>query len=226
MRLIAIEDAGASLVLIGESIKQSALELLGSQDAAGARWLTPDELMGLEPRGAGAVAIRCAHGAETLAFLQYTSGSTSAPRGVCITHGNALANTRALIVANGGDADSRVLTWLPQFHDYGLVFGVLAPMELGIGSWLMSPLTFLRRPLRWLDALGAFRITHSGAPDSAYATCLRHLAGRPYGGDLSSLVSLSCGARADPCRHGTALSGGLCAGGFAARVVLAGVWAG
>lgn len=196
LRLI-VDDAGASLVLIGESIRQSAGDLLGPQDAAHARWLTPGELMALPPAEApeGPVA------PDTLAYLQYTSGSTLAPRGVCITHGNALANARALIVASGADAESRVLTWLPQFHDYGLMFGVLAPMELGIASWLMSPLTFLRRPLRWLDALGALRITHSGAPDSAYATCLRHLAGQPYGGDLSTVVSLSCGA--EPIRAGT-----------------------
>jgi amino acid adenylation domain-containing protein len=200
LRLI-IEDAGATLVLVGESIRQSAADLLGSQDAPGARWLTTADLMALEPLSPALSSSDAPAGPDDIAYLQYTSGSTSAPRGVCISHGNALANTRAVIVANGADAESRVLTWLPQFHDYGLVVGVLAPVELGIGSWLMSPLTFLRRPLRWLDALGAFRITHSGAPDSAYANCLRHLDGQPYGGDLSSLVSLTCGA--EPIRGDT-----------------------
>ena len=118
LRLI-IEDAGATLVLVGESIRQSAADLLGSQDAPGARWLTTSDLMALEPLSPALSSSDAPAGPDDIAYLQYTSGSTSAPRGVCISHGNALANTRAVIVANGADAESRVLTWLPQFHDYG-----------------------------------------------------------------------------------------------------------
>ncbi|MEJ8858346.1 amino acid adenylation domain-containing protein [Variovorax robiniae] len=193
-----VEDADASLVLIAESMRQAAADLVGTQADAAPRWLTPAELQAIEPDPA---ALDVVVEPETLAYLQYTSGSTTAPRGVCLSHANALANANALTAAVGVQVHSRLLTWLPQFHDFGLMFGLLAPMSRGASSWLMSPLTFLRRPLRWLDAIAAFGITHSGAPDSAYAACLRQLAGQPYGGDLSKVVSFSCGA--EPVRVAT-----------------------
>ncbi|MEJ8845439.1 amino acid adenylation domain-containing protein [Variovorax rhizosphaerae] len=192
-----IEDAGASLVLIAESMRQAATDLVGAHGTTGVRWLTPAELQALEP----GVLVDAIVGPDTLAYLQYTSGSTSAPRGVCLSHANALANARALTTAVAVQRHSRLLTGLPQFHDFGLMFGLLAPMMVGASSWLMSPLTFLRRPLRWLDAIAEFGITHSGAPDSAYAACLRQLAGQPYARDLSGVVSFSCGA--EPVRVAT-----------------------
>ncbi len=137
----------------------------------------------------------------SLAYLQYTSGSTSSPRGVRLTHANVIANIRAVTAANHGSDASRALCWLPHFHDYGLVFGVLAPVIAGATSYLMSPVAFLRRPLRWLDAVEAHRITHSGAPESAYAACLHALGDKPLGARLDSLVSLTCGA--EPIRAAT-----------------------
>ncbi|WP_345944728.1 amino acid adenylation domain-containing protein [Variovorax sp. dw_954] len=193
-----VGDAGASLVLIAESMRQAAADL-GAHTGAGPRWLTPAELQAIEPDPAAPGDPVVEPG--TLAYLQYTSGSTSEPRGVCLSHANALANARSLATAAGVQRHSRLLTWLPQFHDFGLMTGLLAPMMAGASSWLMSPLTFLRRPLRWLDAISAFGITHSGAPDSAYAACVRQLAGQPYAGDLSTVVSFSCGA--EPVRVAT-----------------------
>jgi acyl-CoA synthetase (AMP-forming)/AMP-acid ligase II len=83
-----------------------------------------------------------------LAYLQYTSGSTATPRGVMVNHRNVLAHCKALSQAGTVSTGSRSLCWLPYFHDYGLLYGTIAPFFAGIPAYLMSPLTFLRRPLR------------------------------------------------------------------------------
>ncbi|QHE85934.1 non-ribosomal peptide synthase/polyketide synthase [Hydrogenophaga sp. BPS33] len=132
---------------------------------------------------------------DTIAYLQYTSGSTSAPRGVILTHRNIVAQCHSGARAMGMTPQSRALTWLPHHHDYGLVLGLLWPFDTGISSYLMSSLTFLRRPLRWLEAIARFEITHTGGPNFAYAACVRARQQQPeWHADLSSLRSVSCGA--------------------------------
>src|SRR5579871_243711 len=129
------------------------------------------------------------------AYLQYTSGSTTTPRGVVIRHRNVLANCAAMAAASGTTSSSRMLSWLPYFHDYGLVSGIIAPLYAGIPAWLMKPSSFLRRPLSWLEAIERFSITHTGAPAFAYAACTRALRRTPgWRGDLSRLQFASCGA--------------------------------
>ena len=189
-----LDDTAAALVWTSASLREAARQVFEPGMFTAARWIAADDLNGTAPLPAPAAP-------EALAYLQYTSGSTLAPRGVRVSHAQALANVRALHAATRVDAHSRVLTWLPHFHDYGLIFGVLAPFCAGATSWLMSPLAFLRRPLRWLDAIGALRITHSGAPPSAFLACLRALDGAAPAADLSSLVALSCGA--EPIRAET-----------------------
>jgi len=133
--------------------------------------------------------------ANNLAYLQYTSGSTSAPRGVMITQANALANCAALSNAAGVDSSSRMLSWLPHFHDYGLVYGILVPVFAGCPAYLMAPITFVRRPLKWLEAVARFGITHTGAPNFAYGTCVQAVGAQPnWSADLACLTSASCGA--------------------------------
>ena len=191
-----VEDAQAALVLTSESLMDSARTVFEPAMFASARWMSMTELRAVpdstEPRASGSRDPEPDSG--TLAYLQYTSGSTLAPRGVRISHAQALANVHALIAAGRVDTSTRMLTWLPHFHDYGLVCGMLVPFVAGATGYLMSPLTFLRRPLRWLEAVGTLRITHTGAPMSAFAACLRALGDVPLASDLSSLVSLSCGA--------------------------------
>jgi amino acid adenylation domain-containing protein len=198
-----IEDTGAALVLTSGDLLAAARRVLEPALWAMAPWTALADLAAAAPDGAPAAApaATATPTGDALAYLQYTSGSTMAPRGVRITHAQAIANMHALNEVGGVGPDSRSLVWLPHFHDYGLVHGVLAPMAGGLTSWLMSPLTFLRRPLRWLDALASLRITHSGAPASAYVACLRALDGRPLERDLSALVSLNCGA--EPIRADT-----------------------
>jgi len=193
-----IADSRAALVLTSASLLDAAAATLDPATFAMARWMALPDSATL----AGAATFAPpAPEPSSLAYLQYTSGSTSAPRGVRLTHANVIANIHAVVAASHGNDASRALCWLPHFHDYGLVFGVLAPVIAGATSYLMSPIAFLRRPLRWLEAVAAHRITHSGAPESAYAACLQALGDKPLGVRLDSLVSLTCGA--EPIRAAT-----------------------
>lgn len=110
---------------------------------------------------------------EDLAFLQYTSGSTRLPRGVMVSHANLMANLECIQGPIQLDEQSVSVTWLPCFHDMGLINGVLEPVYVGCVSVMMSPLAFIRRPRRWLEALTRYQATHSGGPNFAYDLCVR-----------------------------------------------------
>jgi acyl-CoA synthetase (AMP-forming)/AMP-acid ligase II len=107
------------------------------------------------------------------ALLQYTSGSTSAAKGVLISHHNLATNIAMLSEAFGVHAESRFLTWLPLFHDMGLVGHLLAALYCGIQCTVIPPLRFLQKPVRWLKAISRYDITMSGGPNFAYDLCVR-----------------------------------------------------
>ena len=109
---------------------------------------------------------------STIAFLQYTSGSTQAPKGVVVSHENILYNERMIEAAFSHDESSVVVGWLPFFHDMGLIGNILQPLWMGVPSILMSPMSFIQRPLSWLAAISEFRGTTSGAPNFAYQMCV------------------------------------------------------
>lgn len=111
---------------------------------------------------------------ETLAMLQYTSGSIGQPKGVMISHANLIGNTRDIHRAFDLSCDTGVF-WLPMHHDMGLVGGVLSPLMSGATSVLMAPMAFLHRPLAWLAAVSRVRATVTGAPDFAYDLCVRRI---------------------------------------------------
>lgn len=142
---------------------------------------------------------------EDPAFLQYTSGSTADPRGVIVTHSNLMANMEMIRIAFGHDADTRMISWLPLFHDMGLVGGLLQPLYLGGLAVLMSPMDFIQRPLRWLQAIARYRGTSSGGPNFAYALCADRIRPEQLNGlDLSSWRVAFCGAepvRSDDLRR-------------------------
>lgn len=113
---------------------------------------------------------------DTLAFLQYTSGSTSAPKGVMVSHGNLATNQEMIRDAFGHDRESTVVGWAPFFHDQGLIGNVLQPLYVGATAILMSPMAFIRRPLLWLSTISKYRAHTSGGPNFAFDACVAHAA--------------------------------------------------
>jgi acyl-CoA synthetase (AMP-forming)/AMP-acid ligase II len=139
--------------------------------------------------------------AEQPALLQYTSGSTGAPKGVVITHRNLAANLAMIKSAMEVSSASRFLTWLPLFHDMGIA-NVLCALASGIVCIVMPPLTFLQKPLRWLRVISRHRATISGAPNFAFELCARRAAGTALDGlDLGSWDIAFCAA--EPVRLST-----------------------
>lgn len=141
-------------------------------------------------------------GAEKVALLQYTSGSTAAPRGVVLTHANLLANAHAVRAAFAVTSASRGVSWLPPHHDMGLMGGILEPLLVGADTALLSPQAFLQRPLRWLQAIARLRATTCGGPNFAYDLLARRVPEPAKDGlDLSCWRVAFCGA--EPVRAET-----------------------
>lgn len=113
--------------------------------------------------------------AGQIAYLQYTSGSTSTPKGVVVSHANLIAHLKGIQEALQYDADSVSVCWMPHFHDYGLVEGVLLPVLNGTPAYILSPFAFLKRPVCWLEAISKFRGTHTQGPNFAYRHCVRRI---------------------------------------------------
>ncbi|RME88184.1 MAG: fatty acyl-AMP ligase [Anaerolineae bacterium] len=113
--------------------------------------------------------------AGTLCFLQYTSGSTSIPKGVMISHYNLLRTIEDIRAGLGFNESTVMVTWMPIFHDLGLIYGLLTPLYVGAKCYIMSPLTFLKRPLNWLMAITKYRGTHTAGPNFAYELCCRKI---------------------------------------------------
>lgn len=112
---------------------------------------------------------------DDVAYLQYTSGSVSEPKGVMVTHRNMLANQKAIHQAMRTGPDSVVGGWLPFHHDMGLAGHLLHPLWLGSRGVLMSPITFVKRPARWLSMVDTYGITTGGGPNLGYELCLRRI---------------------------------------------------
>ncbi|WP_454726811.1 MULTISPECIES: condensation domain-containing protein [Cupriavidus] len=141
---------------------------------------------------------------DTLAFLQYTSGSTAAPKGVMVSHGNVMANEAAIQAGMAVRPGDVMVSWLPLYHDMGLIGGLLQPLHTGTPLVLMPPRLFLERPVRWLQAISRHRGTVSGGPDFAYRLCVERVRDAQLEGlDLSSWALAFSGAepvRADTLR--------------------------
>jgi len=168
-RQAGILDSCQAPVLITQAAAHAAARLLVGQAAHLKRVSTPQAL------GAGGDEfVTATPRAADLALLQYTSGSTGNPKGVMLSHANLLANIRAWSRAIAMNADDVAVSWLPLYHDMGLIACWLGSLYNGNPLVLMSPLDFLARPARWLSVIHHYRGTLSAAPNFAYELVLRH----------------------------------------------------
>jgi acyl-CoA synthetase (AMP-forming)/AMP-acid ligase II len=125
-------------------------------------------------------------GRDDIAFLQYTSGSTSAPKGVIVSHGNLIDNSEMIRIAFGNTRQSTHICWAPLYHDMGLILNVLQSLYVGALCVLLSPVSFMQRPLSWLRAIHDYRGEVAGGPNFAFDLCVRrHRAEHMQGIDLS-----------------------------------------
>jgi amino acid adenylation domain-containing protein/non-ribosomal peptide synthase protein (TIGR01720 family) len=165
-----LQDASPRLVLTTTMIAGFATAL-AAQDAAFGKpeWLATDALPAELAEGWRTPDLS----QTTLALLQYTSGSTAAPKGVMLTHANLLHNSVLIQRCFAHSPQSCGVIWLPPYHDMGLIGGIIQPLYAGFPVVLMSPLAFLQRPLRWLQAISRYGATTSGGPNFAYDLCMR-----------------------------------------------------
>src|SRR5262249_18535104 len=163
-----IEDTQAQMALTTRTVLARVKRVFREAPyARNLRWLATDEIAGEEGEKWREPAIS----GDTLAMIQYTSGSTSAPKGVMVSHRNLLSNQRMIRQAFGQTEQSIIVGWLPLYHDMGLIGNVLQPLFLGARCVLMSPTAFLQKPSRWLRAISDYRATTSGGPNFAYDLC-------------------------------------------------------
>jgi acyl-CoA synthetase (AMP-forming)/AMP-acid ligase II len=170
LRLQAIlHDSRATVVLTTARLLADSPALMRhTPGLSSLRWFSTDDLPAGAENGWQAPPI----GAEGLAFLQYTSGSTGTSKGVMLSHRNLLHNLSVIYRLYGMSADSRGVIWLVPYHDMGLIGGILAPLYGGFPVTLMPPIAFLQKPLRWLKAISRYRATISGGPNFAYQLSL------------------------------------------------------
>jgi acyl-CoA synthetase (AMP-forming)/AMP-acid ligase II len=169
-------------------------DLLTGEQAqpGGARLVTPEEVF---EAGAGREKLPPGPKPEDLALIQFSSGSTGEPRGVCLTHANVMANIRAFLSRLGAGPRDSCATWLPLYHDMGLIGTLLGPLMCGRPVTLVSPVDFLRQPAIWLRAISKHRATISVAPQFAYNLCVRKVELEDLKGvDLSPLRVILNGA--------------------------------
>jgi natural product biosynthesis luciferase-like monooxygenase protein len=164
-----LADAGATIALTTKTVLSNVeRQLTESPTLQALHWLATDNIASDLAQAWHKPAIS----SDTLAFLQYTSGSTGTPKGVMVSHGNLLHNEQMIQQAMQHTEKTIVVGWLPLFHDMGLIGNVLQPLYLGIPCILMSPVAFLQRPLRWLQAISRYKATTSGGPNFAYELCV------------------------------------------------------
>lgn len=177
-----LDDSGSRLLLVAESERPALREAFARSSAEGLALLSPTSECDAEASWGRPED----NDPQRTAFLQYTSGSTSAPKGVIVSHANISANLRMMRDAWALDHSSDFVTWQPHHHDMGLILGQLLPIVLGNHTVILSPATFVRQPLVWLQAIARYRARLAGGPNFAYNLAVeRYDARRLEGLDLS-----------------------------------------
>jgi acyl-CoA synthetase (AMP-forming)/AMP-acid ligase II len=179
-----IVDAEAKAILTEESIYQNSIRVFNEDDRfRNMEWVISSAI----PDEASKTWTRPDITENTIAFLQYTSGSTGSPKGVIVTHGNILHNEKLIKESFSHSSETVFVGWLPLYHDMGLIGNVLQPLYLGIHCVLMAPVAFLQKPVRWLKAISKYKGTTGGAPNFAYELCINKITDEQMEGvDLSS----------------------------------------
>jgi acyl-CoA synthetase (AMP-forming)/AMP-acid ligase II len=189
--LTVIRESDAGLVISDSPVfsdMKSVRELMPELKTLG--WVLTDQIANAETSG----GISRQAPMDQLALIQFTSGSTGAPKGVMISHGN-LAHNCSLIHRCGTTPDDIGVNWTPVYHDMGLIFGMMYPIFSGFPMTLMSPLDFLMKPIRWLQEISELKATLTSAPNFAYDLCARKVTEEQLQAiDLSSLTMASVGA--------------------------------
>ncbi|WP_165956095.1 AMP-binding protein, partial [Streptomyces hainanensis] len=166
-----IDDAQPSVALANDAIVRTAARHFGATaEQRGMRWLSTDSVGAGDghwdqPDTAG----------SDIAFLQYTSGTTATPKGVMVSHANLLHNSLVMYRRLEHTPDSRMVSWLPPYHDMGLIGGILQPLYGGFPGILMAPATFAQDPYQWLRAISVYGGTTSFAPNFAYDLCVERI---------------------------------------------------
>ncbi len=194
-----VSDAQARFALSTAQMFASVRQRLAQHpDLAVLHWLSTDDLSAPDPDAWRQPRIT----GDTLAFLQYTSGSTAAPKGVMVTHGNIIDNERVIEALCHHTEDSDFVCWLPMYHDMGLIGNVLQALYLGSRCVLMSPVSFLQKPARWLQAVSRYRAHTSGGPNFAFELCATKITPEQAADlDLSQWRVAFSGA--EPIQHAT-----------------------
>ena len=196
-RLLSTLSDCTPAVIVSTSRAKDAVESAGS--ATMPPWLLMDQSDAVQ---APALAQDWSPSEDDVAVLQYSSGSTGTPKGIQITHGNLLHQADLLADVFEVGQDSVFVTWIPHFHDMGLITSIVLPVTLGMHSVVMQPDAFVQRPARWLRALGMFGARHCTGPDFGYALCARRVQEDELAGvDLSRLQHAITGA--EPVRAET-----------------------
>lgn len=169
------DDCQAAVVLTTSKLQPTIQPMLddgvGGGDSSTLRWICTDLLS--DGDGDSWVPLKLL--SNQIAFLQYTSGSTASPRGVIVTHDNLLQNSAMIRSVFGVSEETIGVSWLPPYHDMGLIGGILQPLFAGFPVTLFSPYSFMQQPIRWLQAISTYRATVSGGPNFAFDQCVHRV---------------------------------------------------
>lgn len=171
-RLVSIvENARPVAILTSQAVVERRIELCDVSAAfCGLEWIAVEQATATTSSG---LLPDVAPG--DVAFLQYTSGSTAAPKGVVVTHSNLLSLFEDMNASCRHDLSSAMVTWIPVYHDMGLIYGTLLPLYYGFPVYALLPAAVLQQPVRWLRAISRFRGTHSAAPNFAFELCVQRI---------------------------------------------------